>query len=236
MKDNTETMIVDKLMADIIKGKYKTDDKLPSENDLALEYKVPRIVIRKAYGRIQEMGYIYSMQGKGRYVKNRHQQIELILTGNESFTKKMKDKNFDFVSKNVLCKEIEYDKVIFNELVVDINDKVFMIGRLRIVDGKPIALHVSYVAESVFPNIRNECSQIVSMFEYYNSKGYYDFDSKKSILSISFPNFEERKIFQCPNLIPLLVVESNCIDNESNTVLEYTKIIYRSDYFKYIVK
>jgi len=73
------------------------------------------------------------------------------------------------------------------------------------------------------------------MFSYYELNGYHDFDSCKSVIGISFPTAEERKILGCPSLVPLLTLETNCIDNKSKKVLEYTKIIYRGDTFKYIV-
>ncbi|CAB1245155.1 GntR family transcriptional regulator [Clostridium sp. MT-14] len=66
MNDNNdiEIKIIDELIYNINNKKYKNNDKLPSENDLADIYKVPRIVARKAYERLQEMGYIYSKRGK----------------------------------------------------------------------------------------------------------------------------------------------------------------------------
>jgi len=235
MKKDIETLIIDKLMVDINDGKYQPNDKLPSENELSSVYNVPRIIIRKAYGRLGEMGYIYSKQGKGRYLKDRHKQIELVLSGNESFSKKMIDKGHDFLSKNIFCERIKYNEKIFNELGVTKDDEVYKIGRLRIVDKRPIAIHISYLAKSVFNDIDRIGKDIVSMFEFYRMRGYEKFDSGKSILSVSFPTLEEREILECSNLIPLLIVETNCIDKTTNKVLEYTKIFYRSDSFKYIV-
>jgi GntR family transcriptional regulator len=192
-------------------------------------------MVRKAYEKLEDMGYINSIQGKGRYLKERHKQIELVMSGNESFSKKMLDKGYDFESENIFCTKIPYDEKIYKELGVAKEDEVYRIGRLRVIDKRPSAIHISYVAKSVFSDIAEAGKSIISIFEYYKSKGYKVFDSEKSILSISFPTLEEREFLQCSNLIPLLIVETNCIDKVSNTVLEYTKIIYRSDCFKYIV-
>jgi GntR family transcriptional regulator len=216
-------------------GKYKIDDKLPSENEMADLYGVPRISVRKAYVKLEEMGYLYTKQGKGRYVNDRQQAIELVLSGNESFSKKMLDKGYHLVSSNVLCEKINYDRRIYQELHVEKCDAVYKIGRLRIINSVPMALHISYVAKSVFPNIEQESKDIESMFQYYKQNGYKAFDSEKSILSISFPILKERELLQCSNLIPLLTVETNCVDAVSKKVLEYTNIVYRSDCFKYIV-
>ncbi len=76
---------------------------------------------------------------------------------------------------------------------------------------------------------------ITSMFAYYREKGYQSFLPKPSILSVSFPTAYERELLACSYLIPLLVVQTGCHDKNTGKVLERTKILYRSDCFKYIV-
>lgn len=230
-----EMEIVDMLISGINSGKYNANDKLPSENEMADRYGVPRITVRKAYERLQEIGYVYSKQGKGSFVKDRFRQIELTLSGDVSFSRKMADKGYNFQSKNIFCKEIKYTRKVFDALETDKNDRVFKIGRLRYVDGKPIALHISYVSKSVFNNIDVEGVNITSMFSYYNSKGYIEFCSKPSILSVTFPTKSEREVLECTYLIPLLTLVSGCMDGRTGTVLEYSKILYRSDCFSYVI-
>ncbi len=101
MSDNVEIKIVDELISNINNKKYNSNDKLPSENDLADAYGVPRIVVRKAYERLEEMGYVYSKQGKGRFLIERYKYIDLVLSGNESFSEKMIKKGYHFQSKNI---------------------------------------------------------------------------------------------------------------------------------------
>jgi len=236
MKNDIESIIIDQLIMDINNGSYSPKGKMPSENELADYYNVSRMTIRKVYNRLQEMGYIYSKQGKGSFIKDRYQLIELVLNGSESFTKKMEDRGYDFSTQNILCEKIKYNKQIYEELEIRKEDEVYKIVRLRSVDTRPIALHISYVAKSVFNEINFEGKNIRSMFNYYESKGYKEFESTKTVLSISFPYSIEKEVLCCPDLVPLLVVETNCIDPSSNKVLEYTKIIYRGDSFKYRVK
>lgn len=233
MKNNIETLIFDKVMFDINQCKYGKDEKLPSENELAEEYNVPRIVVRKVYEQLEELGYIYTKQGKGSYVKDRYYQIELVLFGKESFSKKMQDKGYKLVTKNIIFEKIKYDKKIFHSLNATKEDEVFKIGRLRIVEERAVAIHISYVAKSVFKDIDKTGNQIISMFEYYKKYGFYNFKSSVSLLSISIPTPEERALLDCPKLVPLLVLETDCLDEKSGKLLEYTRIIYRGDCFKY---
>lgn len=228
-------MLVDELITQIKEGRYKPNEKLPSENELADQYRIPRMIVRKAYEQLQDLGFIFSKQGRGSYVQNRKQQIPLILTGDISFSEKMNELGFDFRSENICCEKIQFDSEVFHALKVDPEDEVYKISRLRIVDGCPIALHTSYAAKTVFPQIDRDGRKITSIFQYYKTQGYKEFTSGQSQLSVVFPIESERKILQCSSLIPLLLLESLCMDKETGTVLEFSSIKYRSDCFTYLI-
>ncbi|MEG6586446.1 GntR family transcriptional regulator [Dendrosporobacter sp. 1207_IL3150] len=230
-----EDLIVDKIINDITRGTYNEDEKLPSENTLAEVMQVPRIIARKAYEKLDAMGYTYSVQGKGRYVKTRRQKIELVISGNESFTSKMLENGYALMTQQIMLKKISYNEYVYRELRVDVDTDVYKIGRLRIIDGKPVALHISYVSQCLFKNIATDGKEILSMFAYYRKVGYTSFATGKSILSITYPNHKERKLLQCESLVPLLTIETNCMDDNTGQILEYTRIKYRGDYFKYVI-
>ncbi|MGE4273485.1 MAG: GntR family transcriptional regulator [Desulfitobacterium sp.] len=227
----TELEIVDKIIAQIRSGKLAPHAKLPSENVIADSWQVPRITARKAYERLEEMGYIYKIQGKGSYVKRRNQQIDLVLSGDVSFTRKMLEKGYHLHTENVFCKRIKYNKKVYDLLEAQEEESIFKVGRLRFIDGQPIALHISYVTQTQFEDIKSVGEEITSMFAYYQSKGYSEFGSKPCILSVTFPTKAQRKWLECSQLTPLLVLESGCIDKRSGKVLDYTKVFYRSDCF-----
>lgn len=73
-----KAMLVDVLTLTINEGVYKPNERLPSENELADQYKIPRIVVRKAYEQLQERGLVYAKQGKGSYVQARKVTLGLI--------------------------------------------------------------------------------------------------------------------------------------------------------------
>lgn len=230
-----EMEMIDEIIFRIHSGKYKTNEKLPSENSFAKAFNVPRMTVRKVFERLQEIGYIYSIQGKGTYVKDRGIQIPLFLAGDKSFSKKMEELGVRLQSKNIFCERIDYQKDIYSSLGVKPTETVVKIGRLRIVDDLPIALHISYVAEKILPTIVEDGESIVSMFDYYQKQGYSDFASKPSILKVQFPTQFLRETLQANSLIPLLVLETGCIDRNSGTLLEHTEIYYRSDYFHFVL-
>ena len=230
-----EMEITDSIIQDIMLRKYNPHDKLPSENELAYRFNIPRITARKIYERLEELGYIYKMQGKGSFVKDRYKHLELILSGGVSFSQKMLERGYNLYSQNVFCKEIKYNKKVFYYLNIDKNDRVFKIGRLRFIDEKPIALHISYTAQSVFPRIKEDGTDITSMFQYYQEQGYHEILAKQSILSVSFPTFTQQKLLKCNSLVPVLELETGCYDKITGKVLEFTRILYRCDCFSYVI-
>ena len=230
---NSESEIMDNIVLDIREGKYKNDDKLPSDNELAEKYGVPRIKVRRVYEKLEQMGYIYSRQGIGRFLSKRSTNIELVLSGNESFSKKLKKAGYNLTTQNVFCYRIPYNEHIFNELNVDKSIPVYKIGRLRIVDNEPLAIHISYISKELFPNISTDGKNITSMFDYYKLNGYIDYKAEKTLIEIAYSTSEERRVLKCKELVPLLKLRTNCIDAKSDKVLEYTEIIYRGDKFVY---
>lgn len=230
-----EELIVDKCIKWINKGIYKANKKLPSENELADELDVPRIVVRRAYERLDLMGYTYSKQGKGRFVRSRKNKISLILSGKESFTEKIEGMGHSLETRLISVKRISYNEHIYNSLTLEQEAVVYKISRLRIVNNEPMAIHTSYIPAVFFPNIVQDSENIKSMFEYHAKNGYHNLTSISSILYIAYPVAKERKILNCQALVPLLTLESNCIDRDSGRVIEHTVIKYRGDCFDYII-
>ncbi|SDH98448.1 transcriptional regulator, GntR family [Alteribacillus persepolensis] len=230
---NKETQIIDEIMQLMVNKALTSGQKLPSENALAKKHNVPRMTVRNALTTLEERGYIYSVQGKGRFVKEKSMQIELHLTGKKSFTDKMEQLGYDLTTKNICCEKINYDEKMYRRLQADKDDSVYKIGRLRWIDDEPMAIHYSFVHAARFPSIAGDGPNITSMFAYYRKQGYHDFTSQKNVLSVTFPTEYEQKLLSCKRMVPLILVESDCLDADSKQVLEHTKILYRSDTFKY---
>jgi GntR family transcriptional regulator len=225
--------IIDYLLVQMIEDVLKSGDKLPAESDMSERFRTTRINVRKAMERLIEMGYIEFQKNKGYFVKPKRKKLDLTMNGNESFSMKMKAMFMDYKSMNLGCEVIPYNQRIWTRLGIDKEQHVYQISRLRWIQNEPIALHVSYVSDYVFKSISSEGHDIESMFDYYISQGHRAFTSRQSILSISFPTLAEQKLFQCSGLIPLLMVETDCVDQVTGQVLEMTKILYKGDSFKY---
>lgn len=60
--------IVERIQMDIISGKYKPGDKLPSVRDLAGEAAVNPNTMQKAFSELERTGLVYSQRTTGRFI------------------------------------------------------------------------------------------------------------------------------------------------------------------------
>jgi len=64
--------LVEKIKQSIIENILNPDDKLPSVRELASQLTVTPNTVQKAYRELEHKGYIYSLPGKGSFVKYRN--------------------------------------------------------------------------------------------------------------------------------------------------------------------
>jgi len=105
----------------------------------------------------------------------------------------MLDTGRELVTKNVLFERILYDKKIYMELEIDKDDEVFKIGRLRIIDNKPSAIHISYLAKSRFKDIAKDGKSIESIFSYTNQMDILSLRLVKVLLAFLFQQLQNEK-------------------------------------------
>ena len=61
--------LFDQISSQIITGDLKADDLLPSMRTIAKELRVSIITIKKTWELLEQNGFIYTVKGKGSYVK-----------------------------------------------------------------------------------------------------------------------------------------------------------------------
>jgi GntR family transcriptional regulator len=225
--------LINHIMNKIVSGELSPGEKLPSENELSLRYQLPRITVRKNLNYLEEMGYLATAQGKGRFVQSRKKQLRLDLSGEKSFTDKMKEEGLNLESIQVFLEAVPYTEKLYDLLGLQPEEALYKTGRLRIVEGDPVALHISYIPASLFPGLLDELNHFSSLFGYFRSKGFDRFSSTKATLSVTFPTEEEQDLLYCPPLVPLLLVETDTLEGEKGQRLQASKILYRSDIFQY---
>lgn len=231
--DQEELQVKDYLLQGILNGTFSINEKMPSELSLVQQFKVPRIKIRNVYQLLEKMGFTYSKQGVGRFLKHQQKPLEVVMTGDVSFSEKMRQQTQNYKSVVTKLERINLNHSIYSKAQIKREYTIYLVERLRYIDDQPAALHRSYVIADHFPKIKQASNRLTSMYSFYKSNGTNSFKSTFSNLTVTFPNELDRALLGCEVLVPLVKVESDNWDKDKDLLLEYTEIIYRTDRFSF---
>ena len=81
--------IIEQILAQIAYGALVPDQQLPGVRNLANDLGINPNTVVKAYAELETSGYIYSLQGKGSFVKKRDGDNNLVLIKLEEVEKDM---------------------------------------------------------------------------------------------------------------------------------------------------
>lgn len=212
------------LASQIQTGEYKTGERLPSERDLSEQFSVSRITARQAIEALLESGLVYREQGRGTFVaepRMRH------LEGMTSFTEDMIARGYQPSSKVITQQLLPADNDLQNTLKINSADQALHLVRLRLADGKPVALQSSYISRKLCPGIENEDFSSQSLFAILREK-YYVYPSWTEVFIEALPaTSEEAHLLEMKPGEPLLIVRGKTF-TDSFEIVEDVRTTYRS--------
>ena len=106
--------IIDRFQTLILNGALEPDTQIPSVRSLAIELSINANTIQRAYSELERDGYIYSVKGRGNFVR-----------ANESLVQKQKEKTLKELKKHLKqCKAIGISKEDISSQVSSIYTEV----------------------------------------------------------------------------------------------------------------
>ncbi|MFV0529092.1 MAG: GntR family transcriptional regulator [Lachnospiraceae bacterium] len=132
------------LLAEIKKGNFKSDELIPTENELCEIFELSRTTVRQAIAELVQEGYLYRMKSKGTFVA-RPKINQNFLTKIESFSSSMERQGFT-ASTQVLEMEVLPANVdVAKHLNIQEDDKVIFLHRKRSANGEPLVTIKTYL-------------------------------------------------------------------------------------------
>ena len=130
----------------ITSGDYSPDTPLPSEDALAVEYKVSRITVRQALSSLEQDGLVIRQRGKGTFVSDKADTLEL-----PRFTGSIED--LILMGKRTKTKVIESAWIdppdIIRERLKVKDGKVLRIEKIRHIEGDPFSHVFNYLPPEI---------------------------------------------------------------------------------------
>ncbi|WP_165491980.1 UTRA domain-containing protein [Egibacter rhizosphaerae] len=144
-------------------GRLSPGDKLPSEGELADRYSVARSVVRQALSSLASAGLIYTQRGRGSFVAERkfHGRFVPSPTGLHD--------ELTAAGLEMRTRVLRQERV--KTLPVDVQEFLgatggFRVDRLRTVNGKPLSVVTTYVAEDRMPGLEQQDLEDKSLYAF----------------------------------------------------------------------
>jgi len=213
-------------------GKLKQGMRIPSENELQEKYRLSNTTVRKAINELLHEGIIYREQGKGTFLAKT--RIDQELTKITSFTEDMLQRELKPSSKVISVDVILPPPEVISSLILDKNEEVIKIHRLRLANGESMAIQTSYLPYRLCPGAEKEDlsqSNTVIWREKYN----LHLVKATQRLYPSLANDYESEMLGVRKGAPVLIAERISY-LPSNQPAELLKSVYRGDRYNFFVE
>ncbi len=223
--------LMEELETSIRNGVYKPGDKIMTEAEMAKEYGVSLITVRKAVGSLMEKGLVVRKQGKGTFVtKPKYSRNMKKLQSFTEMCEQMGVKPGAQVLENRL---IMADKKVADRLGIEPGSNVVYISRLRLADGEPVQVEKSYFPLK-YAFLLEEDLNNGSMFECLKEKAGAKVASSEKMIELCRATAEEAALMDVKKGDYLLFVKSTAYDENGEPMYAGIQLIIGDRFSLYV--
>lgn len=223
--------LMEELETSIRNGVYKPGDKIMTEAEMAKEYGVSLITVRKAVGSLMENGLVMRKQGKGTFVtKPKYSRNMKKLQSFTEMCEQMGVKPGAQVLENRL---IMADKKVADRLGIEPGSNVVYISRLRLADGEPVQVEKSYFPLK-YAFLLEEDLNNGSMFECLKEKAGAKVASSEKMIELCRATAEEAALMDVKKGDYLLFVKSTAYDENGEPMYAGIQLINGDRFSLYV--
>lgn len=202
----------------IFNKKYRPGSALPSERELCETYGISRMTVRKAIGVLVDKDILTRIQGKGTFV-NRI-DINASLDGIESMRAFIREEGL-LPSNRVIYSTVrpagkKYSKIFG----IKHEDMIFFLHRLRLANGKPIAMEYTHVPYDLIPNLDEHDFETESLYDLFEKYGFH-LAKDQQLLEIVRISSPQSNLLELDEGSPVFML-NNTVTATSGKVIEHT--------------
>ncbi|EHJ00849.1 transcriptional regulator, GntR family with UTRA sensor domain containing protein [Clostridium sp. DL-VIII] len=221
MQKKYET-IVNILEKEILEGKYDSNKKLPTEEELIARLNVSKNTVRKAIDILVTKGYIYRVQGSGIFLRDFSREGCMDIREMNGLTKTYS--NNKLKSRVLELSLIDADEELASKMRCNVNTKLYYVKRVRYLNGEPMEIEESYYNKEIIPYLNEEiCSK--SIFSYVINDLKLKIGFADRVISCEKLNEEEAELLNLKKDDPTLII--------NNTVFLSSGIVFDVSLEKY---
>jgi GntR family transcriptional regulator len=228
--------VADLLERDMQQGSSRSDrTALPSENELAAEFKVSRVTVRQALDELHRKGLIYREKGRGSFARSQHIGG---VTGFGSFTVEVENagsKPSSHIVDFVKVSSLPVGMKIHLARTPPKDKSYHCLSRVRCVDSMPVAYEETYLDAETYPGLERVDLEKSSLYATMRQLWGYEPAWADAAIEPGVADEVIAKHLEIKTGAPV-VIAWRVTSSEQDEVLEYVKAIYRGDGFALTVR
>ncbi len=219
------------LLACIEQGMYPPDTRLPSERDLAEQFGVSRLTVKKAISDLLQSGQVYVQIGKGTYVSRA--KIDQSLDSLTSFSEDMGQRHQLPGSRVLEAREIQASVEEARNLRVAPGMPLYFLRRVRLADDLPMAIESCRLVAAVCPGLlAGHDYERESLYQVLRNGYGIRLTYAEQSIEARLASVDEAHLLQIEVRAPILAI-SRVTYTDSDQPVEYTVSAYCGTRYKF---
>ena len=220
------------ILEEIEAGRWKFDERLPTEDELGARFAVSKITVRQALRELSDLGYIRREQGRGTFVQR--PKLEEGPRELTSFTEEMGRHGLRATSKVLEQGSVAAPEHIAAALQIAIGAPVFRLRRLRLADGEPMGIQTACVSMTLVPGIDRMSFTDASLYDILQSRfDLHPVRARETHVAVLVGS-EDAALLGLSQGSPVLAAERIAYGSDGRP-LEYVSSIMRGDRYKIVL-
>ncbi len=220
-----------RIEAGIRSGFLAADMPIPPEREMASITGLSRVTVRKAVAELAEKGLVVQKQGSGSYVAPSRPRVEQSLSRLTSFTEDMARRGFQsevrWLERGLFMPSP--DEVL--TLGLGASDQVVRLARLRLADGRPMAIERAALPYDVLPD---PLAVSTSLYEVLGQRGMRPVRAMQKISAINLSVEDSALLDVRPQAAGLRIERIGYL--KEGRVIELTRSLYRGDAYDFVAE
>lgn len=204
---------------------------IPAERELCARFEVSRMTLRRAIDDLVREGHLDRQHGRGTFVSVPKIAQQLTMT---SFSEDMRRRGYVPGSRTLSMRDVVAGAQLGRRLDVSPSASVVQVERLRLADGRPMAIETLNLPRALVPDLRAGDLADASLYELLADRYGITIASGQQTIEPTVSDEEESELLEVPLHTPAFLFERTSRADDGR-IVEFVRSVYRGDRYQLVV-